>query len=99
MSRRPTPPNRPVVTVNIPPVETELDGAKVTVVEVSDYTTLSGEKRYIVSCIVETDGYRSQLFRLDVRDNEDLERQLRIEIAKMRLMITSGFTLPFQRIA
>jgi hypothetical protein len=99
MSRRPAPPKRPTFTVNVPPVETELDGAKITVVEVTSYTAVTGEKRYIVSCIVETDGYRSQLFRLDVRDNEELARQLRIEIAKMRLMLKSGFTLPFQRIA
>jgi hypothetical protein len=99
MSRRPAPPKRPTFTVNVPPVETELDGAKVTVVEVTSYTAVNDEKRYIVSCIVETDGYRSQLFRLDVRDNEELARQLRIEIAKMRLMLRSGFTLPFQRIA
>jgi len=87
------------VTVHVPPVEAQVLDAKVTIVEVRGYTSFTGERRYIVSCFVEWGGYRSPVFQLDVKSNEELERKLRVEVAKMKLAIASGFTLPFQRTA
>jgi len=87
------------VTVQVPPVEAQVLDAKVTIVEVRGYTSFTGERRYIVSCFVEWGGYRSPVFQLDVKSNEELERKLRVEVAKMKLAIASGFTLPFQRTA
>jgi hypothetical protein len=49
--------------------------------------------------VVEWGGYRSQVFFVDARDNDELERKLKVEISKMKLMIASGFTAPFQRVA
>ena len=86
-------------TVHIPPVEVEVLGARVTVVEVTRYTRFDGERRYIVSCFAEWSGYRSPVFQLDVKDNEELYRKLSVEVAKMKLAVASGFTLPFQRTA
>jgi hypothetical protein len=54
---------------------------------------------YHVACVVEWGGYRSQVFHVDAKDNEELERKLKVEISKMKLMVASGFTAPFQRIA
>jgi len=87
------------VTVHVPPVEIQVLDAKVTIVEVRGYTSFAGERRYIVSCFIEWSGYRSPVFQLDVKSNEELERKLKVEIAKMKLAIASGFTLPFQRTA
>ena len=99
MSARRVPRERPTVTVQIPPVEVQVLDAKVTIAEVRGYTSFAGERRYIVSCFVEWGGYRSPLFQLDVKDNDELEQKLKVEIAKMKLAIHSGFTLPFQRVA
>jgi hypothetical protein len=93
------PARREVVTVHVPPVELQLLDAKVTIVEVHRYETPWSGPRYLVACHVEWGGYRSQLFNLDVKDNDELERKLKVEISKMKLMIASGFTAPFQRIA
>jgi len=99
MSARTPPSLRPVVKAQIPPIELELLQAKVTIVEVHKYETPWSGARYIVSCQVEYGGYRSQLFQLDVKDNEELERKLMVEIAKMKLHVATGYTLPYQRIA
>ena len=90
---------RQSVTVQVPPVELQVLDAKVTIVEVHKYETPWTGSMYRVSCFIEWGGYRSQVFHLDVKDNDELERKLKIEVAKMKVAITSGFTLPFQRIA
>ena len=84
--------------VFIGPIKTELDGAKVTIIEVSKYISLDNKPRYIVSVQVEYQGYQSPIFTLDVEDNDDLIQQLRTEIAKMKLAIYTGFTSPFKKI-
>jgi hypothetical protein len=84
-------PPRETITVRVPPAELEVRGAKVTVVEVHGYDWLDG-RRYLVSCFIEMDGYRSPLFHLDVRDEDELARKLAVEIAKMRLAVFAGFT-------
>jgi hypothetical protein len=90
---------RQTVTVHVPPVELQLLDAKVTIVEVHRYETPWTGPMYHVACVVEWNGYRSQVFHVDAKDNDELERKLKVEISKMKLMITSGFTAPFQRVA
>ena len=90
---------RQVVTVHVPPVELQLLDAKVTIVEVHRYETPWTGSMYHVACVVEWNGYRSQVFHVDAKDNDELERKLRVEVAKMKLMITSGYTAPFQRVS
>jgi len=90
---------RQVVTVHVPPVELQLLDAKVTIVEVHRYETPWTGPMYHVACVVEWGGYRSQVFFVDAKDNDELERKLKVEISKMKLMIASGFTAPFQRVA
>jgi hypothetical protein len=89
---------RQVVTVHVPPVEVQVLDAKVTIVEVRKYETPWTGPVYHVACVVEWNGYRSQVFHVDARDNEELEQKLKVEIAKMKLMIISGYTAPFQRV-
>jgi len=87
------------VDVLVPPVATHLDGAVVYILEVIKYRRFDGAVRYIVSCIVEYNGYRSRQFQLDVENEKDLKSKLRVEVAKMQLMIESGFTEPFSKIS
>jgi hypothetical protein len=89
---------RQSITIQVPPVELQVLDAKVAIVEVARSVRFDGEVHYHVSCTVEWGGYRSPIFHLDVKDNDELERKLKVEIAKMKLMIASGFTVPFQRI-
>jgi len=86
-----------VTKIIVAPVEARLDDAKVTVVEVLGYTRLDGVKRYIVSCFIEWGGYRSQVFQLDVKDGADLERKLRVELAKMKVAVMTGYTSFFTK--
>jgi len=86
------------IDVYVTPVFLELDGAKVTIVGIVPYETLSGDKRYLVSCYVEWRGWRSQTFQLDVATNEELTRKLRVEIARMKVFVLSGNTQLFQRV-
>jgi hypothetical protein len=86
------------VKVQVPPVFLEFEGARVTILEVAPYVRVDGARRYLVSCIVEVDGYRSPLFHIDAGDNEELARRLRVEIAKMRVMIAAGYTEPFTKL-
>jgi len=88
---------RPVTKVIVTPIEARLDDAKVTIVEVVGYTRFDGERRYIVSCFLEWEGWRSQTFHLDVRDGAELERRLKVELAKMKLAVAAGHTSPFSR--
>jgi hypothetical protein len=90
---------RQVVTIHVPPVELQLLDAKVTIVEVRKYELPWTGPMYHVACVVEWGGYRSNVFFVDAKDNEELERKLKVEIAKMKLMVASGFTAPFQRAA
>ena len=98
MSAPRAPARRETVTVHVPPVEVQVLDAKVTIVEVLRYETPWTGPVYHVACYVEWGGYRSQVFHVDARDNEELERKLKTEVAKMKLMIMSGCTTPFQHV-
>ena len=82
----------------IGPITFDLDDAKVTIIEVSKYTTLDNKTRYIVSMQVEYGGYLSPIFQLDVANNDELISKLRTEIAKMKIAIHVGFTRPFTKL-
>jgi hypothetical protein len=99
MSAPAAPRQRPVIRVQVPPVEIELLDAKVTIIEVHRYETPWTGPMYHVACTVEWGGYRSQVFFVDAKDNEELEQKLKVEIAKMKLMVMTGYTAPLQRIA
>jgi len=89
---------RPVTKVIVTPIEARVDDGKVTIVEVTGYTRFDGEKRFIVSCFLEWEGYKSQLFHLDVKDGVELERKLKLELAKMKLAVMAGYAFPFTRV-
>lgn len=73
------------VRVVIPPVKILLDGAEVTIVEVTPYTTFDKKVRYFVACKVKLGGKESPIFHVDAETNYDLEQKLRAEIAKFAL--------------
>ncbi|RLE65532.1 MAG: hypothetical protein DRJ38_03540 [Thermoprotei archaeon] len=76
--------------VIVPPAVVELDGARVYILEVTERTWIRGEKRFLVTCMIEYAGYCSPKFTLDVASNEELKAKLQAEIAKMKLAILSG---------
>ena len=78
--------------VIVPPVVVEIDGAKVYILEVTPHNWIDKKKHYIVSCLVEWNGWRSHVFQLDVTSNRELKAKLKTEIAKMKLAILSGNT-------
>jgi len=75
-----------VVQVIVPPVSLEVDGCRVDILEVTDYTTLTGKKRYLVSCRAFCMGRASNTFFLDVESNEELKAKIRVEVAKFKLL-------------
>ncbi|MCD6487805.1 MAG: hypothetical protein J7K21_01085 [Desulfurococcales archaeon] len=84
--------------VIVPPVVVEIDGAKVYILEVTPHNWVDKKKHYIVSCYVEWNGWRSQVFQLDVTSNKELKAKLKTEIAKMKLAILSGNTHFFTKV-
>jgi len=83
--------------VVVPPIVTELDGAKVHIIEITSHDWVDGKRHYVVTCFIEWNGFKSKTFSLDVTSNRELEAKLRTEIAKMKLMIMSGRTEFFSR--
>jgi len=70
----------------VPPVVTEIDGAKVYILEVTGRDWIDGKRHFIVSVQVEWNGKRSQVFQLDVTSNDELVAKLKAEIAKFKLL-------------
>jgi len=83
--------------VVVPPITAEIDGARVHILEVTEHEWVDKRKHYIVTCFIELGGYRSGVFSLDVTSNEELKEKLRIEIAKMKLMLMAGRTELFSK--
>jgi len=67
-----------------------VDGAKVTILEITSHKWIDGSTHYIVSCQVEYGSYKSQIFQLDVKSNDELMAKLKAEVAKLKLMIYAG---------
>jgi len=76
--------------VIVPPVELEIDGAKIYILEVTEREWIDKKKHYLVSCIIEYRNYRSQVFTLDVTSNKELMAKLKTEVAKIKLFLKSG---------
>jgi len=84
--------------VIVPPVVMELDGAKVTILELVPHEWVDKKVHYVVTCYIEWNGYRSNPLTLDVTSNKELIAQLKTEIAKMKLMIITGQTHFFHKV-
>jgi len=74
----------------IPPVSFKLDGAYVTIYEVTKSTLITGETWYHVNLDLRISQYKTKRFTLDVRNVDELKRKLLIEISKFKLMILLG---------
>lgn len=81
--------------VIIPPLEVDVEGVKCTILEVTEHEWLDNKKHYIVSVFCRYKGYRSHVFQLDVTSNKELVQKLKVEAAKMRLLILTGQTHVF----
>jgi len=73
-----------------PPFSFTLDGAKVTIYEITKSELISGDKWYHVHLDIAWRNKRSRRFTLDVKSWEDLLRKLLVEISKFKLMILMG---------
>jgi len=82
----------------IPPYIVPIEGAEVNILEVSKNTLHNGKTFFIVTCYVEYKGFRSKTFSLTIKDNKELLSKLKVEIAKMKLMIYLGKTQFFEKI-
>jgi len=71
-----------VLTIPISPFSIVVDGVEVEIVEVAP--VMSGF--YVAVCRVKFEGVVSRNFQLLVRDMEELERKLKVEITKVKYM-------------
>jgi len=76
--------------VTIPPIFLDVDGAKVTILEITSRKWVDGSTHYIVSCQVEYGSYKSPIFQLDVKSNDELMAKLKVEVSKLKLMSYAG---------
>ncbi len=90
--------SREPVRVFIPPIAVDVDGARCVILEVTKSTDVRGETVYHVSVFCECCGYRSPVFTVDARTNEELQGKLRAEVAKMKLLVRMGVTHPFTHV-
>jgi len=81
--------------VIVPPYTFELEGAKVTILEVVRLTIGRDWRRYLVVLTIEYGGKRSRPFTLQVRNNAELLEKIKSEIAKMKILIWSGHAYLF----
>lgn len=73
-----------------PPFSFTLDGARVTIYEVTRSQLINGDKWYHVLLDVSWRGKRSRRFTLDAKGWDDLQRRLLVEISKFKLMVLMG---------
>jgi hypothetical protein len=83
--------------VIVTPVDIEVDGARCTIVEITSREWIDKRIIYTVSVYCEYAGRRSQIFHLDVTSNEELINKLRVEVAKMKIAIASGYDHLFRQ--
>lgn len=74
------------IRIIVAPVEIEVDGCTATILESLEYETMKKEKRYFVAVKVKCRDMESPVFRLDVKNEEELLWKLRAEIAKAKLI-------------
>lgn len=87
-----------MIRVSLFPTEIEIDGAKAKIYEVVDVTPPGAkEKQYLVTCSIEYKDYVSNIFSIIARDEKELKMKLRVEVAKMKILILLGETRFFER--
>jgi len=70
----------------IPPFSFLLDGVKVTIYEVLKHKFISGDTWYYVTVRLQSGNFKSRIFGVDARDEEDLKKKLLVEISKLKLL-------------
>jgi len=74
------------VRVIVPPLVVELEKCLAYILEVTEYKTIAGKERYLVSCRVKCGDKTSPVFFLDVQSNEELISKLKVEVSKFKLL-------------
>jgi len=86
-----------MIKLTIFPRELEVDGAKAKIYEIVDVTPPgSKEKQYLVTCAIEYGDYRSKVFSIIARSEKELKTKLRVEVAKMKVLLLLGETRFFE---
>jgi len=75
----------------IPPVKIELDGSEVAILEVIKLEPAGKLIGYHVVVEAKVDGEKTPRFFVVAKSWEDLQRKLRIELAKWRMLRESGW--------
>ncbi len=77
--------------VVVPPLDVDVDGVTCTILEASRHEWIDGSEHYMVSVVCMYDGKKSNVFQLDVRNNEELIAKLRLEVAKLKIASRLGY--------
>ena len=76
--------------VLVAPVTLRVDDARVEIFEVLKFDFPDGKPRYHVTCRIRWRDVTSRVFFLDVTDMKDLERKLKIELSKLKMLYLVG---------
>jgi len=72
--------------IPLPPFSIEVDGVRVTVLEVLKSQLISGETWYFVVVQLNYKGVLSRRYTLSVRDVRDLVNKLKMEVTKIKFI-------------
>lgn len=68
------------------PIDLDVEGCRVTILEVHPYVKLDKKKRYLVSCRAVCSGKVSPTFFIDAESNADLMWKLKAEVSKFKIL-------------
>lgn len=88
--RRRIPKPEQSITILVPPIQLKIDNCIATLIESLKYETIYRETRYFVAVKVKCNNKESPIFRVDVKNEEELMWKLRSEISKLKLLEASG---------
>jgi len=73
-------------TILIPPFFLEVDGVKVEVLEALKHSLISGEVFYTIALRIHYKDIISRIFRLTVRNVDELRDKIKVEVTKIKFM-------------
>jgi len=70
----------------IPPFSFRLDGATVTIYEVIKRKTITGRSWYYATVRISLGGFKSRVFGIDAKDEDEFKKKLIVEISKLKML-------------
>lgn len=69
----------------VPPVQIEVLGVTVEILEVNRYTTVDGKTRFLVGCRIIYGDTATPVFTVDCGDNRELVSKLKAEVSRFKI--------------